>query len=143
MARVQISGERGDFAPPRHGLWQGAALSPPLFLLFLDDLLETRKVALFADYVSLVSSHDNKLAAEKELQRAVTAVTKWSTSKLMVLNADKYEVTFFSTNSHEANWQPTNIVNSVSHPPRLERGNLGPPLFAATSWRVAKIIPSE
>ncbi len=31
----------------------------------------------------------------------------------MALNADKCEVTFFSTNSHEANWQPTIIANST------------------------------
>ncbi len=31
----------------------------------------------------------------------------------MVLNAVKCEVTFFSTNSHEANWQPTIIAKST------------------------------
>ncbi len=49
---------------------------------------ETVKVALFADDVSLISSHHNKLVAEKDLQREVTAVVEWSTSKKMVLNAD-------------------------------------------------------
>ncbi len=43
----------------------------------------------------------------------VTAVADWSASKEMVLNADKCEVTFFSTNSHEANWQPTIIANNT------------------------------
>ncbi len=56
-----------------------------------------------SDDVSLISSHHNKLVAEKELQRAVTAV----------LNADKCEVALFSTNSHEANWQPTIIANNT------------------------------
>ncbi len=68
---------------------------------------KTVKVALFADDASLISSHHNKLVVEKELQRAVTAVADWSASKKMVLNADRLEMTFFSTNSHEANWQPT------------------------------------
>ncbi len=45
------------------------------------------KVALFADDVSLINSHRNKLVAEKELQRAVTAVADWNASKKMVLNA--------------------------------------------------------
>ncbi len=31
----------------------------------------------------------------------------------MVLNADKCEMTFFSTNSHEANWQPTIIAKNT------------------------------
>ncbi len=31
----------------------------------------------------------------------------------MVLNTDKCEVTFFSTNFHDANWQPTIITNNT------------------------------
>ncbi len=65
------------------------------------------KVALFADDVSLISCHHDKLFSEKELQRTATVVTKQGTSKKMVLNADNCEVTFFSTNFHEANKQPT------------------------------------
>ncbi len=88
-----------------------------MFLLYIDDLrsvvLETVKAALFADDVSLISSHHYKLVAEKELRRAVTAVADWSASKKMVLSADKCRVTLFSTNSHEANWQPTIIANST------------------------------
>ncbi len=77
-------------------------LSPLQFLLYIDDLRsvvpETVKMALFTDDVSLISSHQNKLVAEKELQGMVTVIAEWSTSKEMVLNADKCEVTFFSTN---------------------------------------------
>ncbi len=32
---------------------------------------------------------------------------------MMVLNADKCKVTFFSTNSHETYWQPTIIANNT------------------------------
>ncbi len=83
-------------------------MPPLLFLLYVDDwrfvVPETLKVTLFADDVSLISSHHNKLVAEKELQHAVTAVAECSASKKMVLNADKCKMTFFSTNFHEANW---------------------------------------
>ncbi len=74
---------------------------------------ETVKMALTADNVSLTSSQHNRLVAEKELQCAVTAVTKWSSSKQMLLNADKCEVTFLSTNSHETNCQPTIIARNT------------------------------
>ncbi len=88
-----------------------------MILLYIDDLRsvvpETVKLALFADDVSLISSHHNKLVAEKELQRAITAVADWSASKKMVLNADKCELTFFATNSHRADWQPSIIVNNT------------------------------
>ncbi len=68
---------------------------------------EALKMALFADAVSLINSHNTKAAAEKELQRAVTAIAEWRISKKMVLNADKGEV----TNSHEMNWWPTITAN--------------------------------
>ncbi len=112
-ARVQINCERGDSAPLRQGLPQGAVLSSLLFLLHINDLRsvvpEAVKAALFADDVSLISSHHNKLVAEKELQRAVTAVADRSASKKKVLNADKCEVTFFSTNSHVRTGNPQSL----------------------------------
>ncbi len=74
---------------------------------------ETVKVALLADDVSLIDSHHNKQVAKKDPQRAVTTVAEWSISKKMVLNADNCEVKFFSTNFHEANWQPTIIANNT------------------------------
>ncbi len=111
-----------------------------LFLLYTDDLRsvvsETVKVALFADDVSLISSHRNKLVAAKELQRAVTAVAKWSTSKKMVLNGDKFEVTFFSKNSHEVNWQPTIIASNT----RLLH-NLQPKFLGVTLDRLLTFGP--
>ncbi len=117
-ARVQINGQMGYAAPPKQGFPQGAVLSPLPFLLYIAPIqrsvvLETVKVALFADDVSLISSHHNQLVAEKELQHAVIAVSEWSTSKKMVLNADKCEVTFFSPNSFLVNWQPTIIANNT------------------------------
>ncbi len=56
-----------------------------MFLLYIVDLRfvvpETVMVALFADDVSLISSHHNNLVAEKELQLAVTGVAEWNTTK--------------------------------------------------------------
>ncbi len=49
---------------------------------------------------------NNKLVAEKGLQRAVTAVAEWSTSKKMVLNADKCEVTFFLVRPADPKMEP-------------------------------------
>ncbi len=99
-ARVKKNCERGDSAPHRQGFPQGAVLSPLLFPRYIDDLRsvvpETVRVALFADAVSLINSHYNKLVAEKELQRAVSAVAEWTISKKMVHNADKCEAKVFS-----------------------------------------------
>ncbi len=109
-------------------------LSPLLLLIYIDSLRsvvpETVKVALFQDDVSLISNHHNKLVAEKQLQRAVSVVAEWSTAKKMILNADKYEVAFFTTSSHEANWQHTITANNT----RL----LHSPLSAQQRWPTRK-----
>ncbi len=104
MARVQVKGERGDWARLR----QGAVLCPLRFDPYIGDLRsvvpEMMKVALFAGEVFLISSHDNKLVAEKEPQRTVIAVATWSTSKKIAFNTYKCEATFFSSNTHGTNW---------------------------------------
>ncbi len=57
-------------------------------------VLEAVKVALFADDVSLISSHHNKQVTTKELQRAAIAVNEIRKSKKVVLHADKCKVEF-------------------------------------------------
>ncbi len=62
-AKVQINGDRRRQLSLRQGIPQGAVLSPLLFLLYIDDLPENVEVAMFADNVSLFSSHPNKEVA--------------------------------------------------------------------------------
>ncbi len=84
-----------------------------LFLLYIGDLrsvVPETVVALFAGCVSLISSHHNKLVTT----RAVTAIADWSTSTQMVLNADKCEVTFFSTNSVRRIGNPQSLLSTCS-----------------------------
>ncbi len=89
------------------------------------------KVAFFANDVSHISSHQNKLDA-KELPRVVA---EWSTSKKTVLNAGKCEVTFFLTNSHEANSQPTIIANNNRLLAYLDKNRLRDAGHSSTSPR--------
>ncbi len=122
-ARTKFSESR-QARPPSHNAarWlsrlTAKGVTPLLFLLYNDDLRsvvpETMKV----------------------VQRVVTAVAEWSTSKEMVLNADKRESTFFSTNSHESNWQPTLIANNTC----LHR-NPQPKFFGVTLSRLLTFGP--
>ncbi len=41
------------------------------------------------------------------MQEAVTRVAEWSRQHKMTLNTEKCEVAFFTSNMHEARWQPT------------------------------------
>ncbi len=68
---------------------------------YMDDLRSvvpaTVKAAPFADVVSLISSHHNKLVAEEELQRAVNAVAE-------SLPTTPAFITTSSRNSSESHW---------------------------------------
>ncbi len=81
-------------------------LSPLLFLLYIDDhrrvLPENVEVALFADDVSLFSSHINEEIAEASMQEAITNVAEWSRCHKHTLNTRKCEVAFFTNNSKKA-----------------------------------------
>ncbi len=90
----------GDTVPLRQVLPQCVILPPLLFPLCIDQL---RSVLLETAVV----------VTEKELQPAVIAIDKWSASEKMVLNGGKCEVPIFSTNFHEANFQPAFIANNT------------------------------
>ncbi len=110
-AKVQINGDRGRQLPLRQGLHQGSVLSPLLFLLYNDDLRrvipENVDVAMFADDVSLFSSHPNKEVPEAAIQEAITIMAEWSRCHKLTLNTSKCDVAFFINNSKEARWQPS------------------------------------
>ncbi len=110
-AKVRINGDRGRQLPLRQGLPQGSVLSPLPFLLYIDDLRrvipKNVEVGLFADDVSLFSSHNNKEVAEAAIQEAITNVAEWSRCNKFTLNTSKCEVVLFTNNSKEARWQPS------------------------------------
>ncbi len=75
-AKVQSNGDRGRQVPLLQGLPQGSVLSPPLFLLYIEDLRrvipENVEMAIFTDGFSLFSSNPNKAFAEPAIQEAIT-----------------------------------------------------------------------
>ncbi len=91
--------DRGRQLPLRQGLSQGSVLSPLLFLLYIlpVDLrrveLKNVKVAMFADDISLLSSHPNKEVAEAAIQEAITNVAERSRCHKLTVNASKCGVT--------------------------------------------------
>ncbi len=62
---------------------------------------------MFADVVSLFSSHPSKEVTEAAIQEAITSVADWIRRRKLTLNASKCEVAFFTKNSKEARWQPS------------------------------------
>ncbi len=62
---------------------------------------------MFADDVSLFSSHPNKEVAEAAIQEAIANVAEWSRCRKLTLNTSKCKVAFFTNNSKEVRWQPS------------------------------------
>ncbi len=89
-AKLQINSDRGRQL--HQGLPQGS---------------EKVEVAMFADDVSLFSSHPNKEVAEASIQEAIMNVAEWSRDRKLTLNTIKCEVAFYTNNSKEARWQPS------------------------------------
>ena len=86
-------------------------LSPILFILFVNDLAdslpEDAAAAIFADDVTIMTTHRKKEQAEADLQSLVDTVATWSQKWKLSLNADKCVTCFFSTDVKEAKWAPT------------------------------------
>jgi len=110
QARVSYNDTLGRTRRIRQGLPQGSVLSPLLFLFYInsvsDNIPKSVNCAMYADDVSLWAKHRCKESVSADIQQAVDTVAVWSRKK-MILNTEKSEVAFFSTDTREANWQPT------------------------------------
>ncbi len=66
----------------------------PLLVVHLVVIPENVEVAMFADDVSLFSSHPNKEVAETAIREALTNVAEWSRCRKLTLKASKCVVSF-------------------------------------------------
>ena len=118
QARVRLGGKVSRSRLFREGLPQGSVLSPLLFLFVIDGLRQHLPpgvhISMFADDVALWASHSVKTVAASKVEEGVAAVFRWSQEKKLMLNLGKCEVTFFSTDTHEAKWQPSVSVGGTS-----------------------------
>ena len=108
QARVQLHGATSESRTFQQGVPQGCVLSPLLFLFFINNLAEhlfsvdparasNLVFSLFADDVTILSSHRDRAIATREAQWAVSEIAKWSRRWKLGLNATKSEVTYFSS----------------------------------------------
>ena len=110
QARVRLGGSLSHSKLFREGVPQGSVLSPLLFLFVVDSLRARLppgvEVSIFADDVALWASDVDKTVAASKVEEGVREVFRWSQEKKLMLNLDKCETSFFSTDPHEAKWQP-------------------------------------
>ena len=93
-----------------NGVPQGAVTSPLLFIIFYinslpDEIKDLVNDSLFADDLTIWSSHNNKEEASRYVQLAVQKIEERCKKKKMLLS-EKSVVTFFSSSSGDARWKP-------------------------------------
>ena len=98
---VRVEGVRGRRKLFRQGLPQGSVLSPLLFLVYINDLVERLAgggvgVSAFADDLAVWATGKGVEEGRRRVQWASDAIVDWSREWLMQLSVSKCSVTLFS-----------------------------------------------
>ena len=108
---VEINGQRSKTFYLNEGLPQGSAISPLLFLLFINDITEYMSPgatpSLFADdTAAYVECGKDKTEAVKKMQENINGIERWADEWKMRLNAGKTQVMVLSTSNADTSWKP-------------------------------------
>lgn len=105
-AHVEVYGKRSKEYVFKQGLPQGSVLSPLLFLVYINDLVEELgervSVSGFADDLAVWSTGGNVNECKRRVQEAVDRVWEWSGSWLMTVAVEKCSVTLFSMDGKDS-----------------------------------------
>ena len=113
-ARARVNGTTGRCRTFKEGLPQGSVLSPLLFTIYINDLLDSFEsstlVSGYADDLALACSGRNKEEVAVTLESEAAKVNQWATKNRLTLNTAKSEVAFFSMDAAESSWCPNITV---------------------------------
>ena len=109
-AKVQVGGSRSRSFRIRRGVPRGSVLGPALFILFVDDITKDlprgAHASLYADDLAIWSYSPDPLKATSVVQSSLPVLETWSNLWRLPLNPKKCESSFFSTDPHQATFQP-------------------------------------
>ena len=86
---VTVNGETSDFLPVNVGVPQGSILGPLLFLIYVNDLVESShiiKFVMFADDTCLFLSHKDVNVLNATLNEELPKICDWLTANKLSLN---------------------------------------------------------
>ena len=115
-ACVRINGEHSRSRVFRAGVPQGAVLSPLLFLIYIDDLVNALphdiEISLYADDVALWAGASTIDDASRKVQMALNELERWVRRWKLDINIDKSETAAFALGSNAgACAKPTVVLN--------------------------------
>ena len=115
---VEVNNARSTQFYLNEGLPQGSAISPLLFLIFINDIdadLHPSTVAsLFADDTATwTQGGKDKERTAQHMQGEVTKIATWAETWKMSINADKTRTLIMSTSTADFAWDPKLIVQGA------------------------------
>ena len=120
LARVKVGEALSRVRTFVWGLPQGTVLSSPLFIVFINDILETfeptTEVSAFADDLALATVHKDKQKALRMMQGEADKVVEWSGRWRLRLNVGKCEAYLFTTDTSEEIWRPEERIDGTTIP---------------------------
>ena len=104
-ARVRVDGSCGQKVLLRQGVPQGGFLSPTIFILYINDLLQELpkgiNVALYADDLVLWTTEEYASTATHRMQLALDNLTAWARDWCITINREKSSATLFTLSTKQ------------------------------------------
>ena len=115
-ARVTVNGQKGKKVLLRHGVPQGGVLSPTLFMVFINDLIQLMPkrvhAALYTDDLVMWCKEEHATTATYRMQQAANKLMAWANEWCVTINKEKSSTTLF-TLSTKQKAGPINLGNTT------------------------------
>ena len=133
-SKVRVNGAESKWQQDIIGMPQGGALSPLIYLLYVDDLaiinnIQGLKAAIYSDDISIFTTCESSDEAQAALQEAVFVVEWYCKHHGLVLNHDKTRYVIFAsgnikkTDKLTINMHRIDKKTGISSPTALEHYN--------------------
>ena len=109
---VQVNGSKSEYLPVTCGVPQGSVLGPLLFLLFINDIVNScpaAKLIIFADDTSVFLSNKKFDQLLIETESTLKQLMEWFEANRLTLNTSKSNFIIFRTSQRKINNMPEKI----------------------------------
>ena len=99
-ARVKLERHTSNLVTLREGVPQGGVISPTLFIIFIDDIIDYLSTyiskAIHADDLAIWTSSEHINTANIRIQDAMNSISDWAEEWMVTINKNKTQATCFS-----------------------------------------------